>query len=85
MTIKLLNLKELLAAGAHKAWCGWMKYMFSKGTTNVDGSITIPAALVVRWTRQMNTEYEALPENEKDSDRDEAAKIIAIMAEAVRQ
>ncbi len=42
-------------------------------------TVTIPAQMVARWTRQMNTPYADLPENEKESDREEADKIIAIL------
>jgi len=38
------------------------------------GYTVIPHALVERWQRQMATEYEDLPEEEKDSDRAEAEK-----------
>lgn len=70
---------EALADYAHVAWAGWMKYLFKKGTLNSDGSFTINAASVERWTRQMNTPYSDLPENEKESDRDESRKIISIL------
>ena len=68
-------LREKLAAYAHDAWSRWMKYLFSKSTKNPDGSVTIPKDLVDRWTRQMTTKYEDLPEKEKPSDRDEADTI----------
>ena len=42
--------REQLADYAHDAWSGWMKYMFSKCTKNLDGSMTIPANSVERWT-----------------------------------
>jgi len=74
-------MRELLAAYAHTAWAGWMKYMFSKSQLNLDGSVRIPAELVQRWTRQMNTPYEELPESEKLSDRDEADKIMKVVTE----
>lgn len=67
--------RERLATYAHSAWSGWMKYMFSKSDQNADGSVTIPKELVARWTRQMYTPYSELPEDEKNSDRDEADKI----------
>lgn len=72
--------RELLAEYAHdSAWSGWMRYMFSKGAMNHDGSWTMPAWAVERWTRQMNTRYADLSEGEKVSDRDEADKMLAIM------
>ena len=74
-----MTIREQLAAYAHKAWAGWMQYMFSKSVKNEDGTITIPAPLVERWTRQMNIEYEALPESEQRSDLAEADKILAII------
>mgnify|MGYP001592497199 CR=1 FL=1 len=72
------SVREDLAAYAHKAWSGWMKYMFTKGGHLENGGYVIPQNLVERWTRQMNTEYADLPESEKASDRDEADKILAI-------
>lgn len=74
-----MEVRELLASYAHNAWSGWMQYMFSRSTVNQDGSITIPAPLVERWTRQMTTSYEKLPEDEKLSDRAEADIMLEIM------
>lgn len=72
--------REALARYSHdSAWSGWMKYLFSKGTINPDGSWTMPAAFVERWQRQMNTLYDDLPEHEKTSDRAEADKMLAII------
>lgn len=68
---------EELAAYAHEAWAGWMRYLFSKCLKESDG-VKIPQALVDRWTRQMQTPYAELPENEKESDRVEALKMQAI-------
>ncbi|OHD26961.1 MAG: hypothetical protein A2Y38_08065 [Spirochaetes bacterium GWB1_59_5] len=73
------KLKEDLAAQAHTAWAGWMKYLFLKATPCTDGSVNIPAYLVARWQRQMLTSYAELPENEKESDREEARKYLAIL------
>ena len=72
------ELTQNLAAYAHKAWSGWMKYMFARSKFNDDGTITIPADLVERWTRQANTPYEDLPAEEQLSDVAEAHKMIAI-------
>jgi hypothetical protein len=73
--------REALADYAHEAWSGWMKYMFGKGSQNNDGSILLPWSVVERWTRQMNTKYQDLPESEKESDRQEADKMLAITGE----
>jgi hypothetical protein len=77
MTTKLPAVNEELAAYSHGAWAQWMKYMFGK-CQEVPGGVLIPEPLVQRWTRQMNTVYRDLPEDEKKSDRDEAQKIMCI-------
>jgi hypothetical protein len=58
-----------------------MEYLFEKSTRNADGSTTIPAWAVERWERQACTKYADLPESEKESDRHEADKMLAIMAD----
>jgi len=73
------RLIEALAAYAHKAWSGWMVYMFGRSEDNRDGTMTIPQWAVERWRRQAETKYESLPETEKQSDRDEAKEMIAIL------
>lgn len=73
------QLTEKLAEYAHKAWSGWMRYMFRFCIENTDGTVTMDAEKVARWKRQMNTEYADLSESEKASDRKEAAEILAII------
>lgn len=68
------ELRENLADYAHRAWSGWMEYLFSK----CDGQ-TIPDWAWERWKRQAQTAYVDLSEDEKNSDRVEADKIIAIL------
>lgn len=74
------ELREALAEYAHEAWSGWMKYLFDKTLPEklYNGEV-IPRDLANRWQRQMNTPYADLPEEEKESDRDEADKILAIV------
>lgn len=72
---------EALADYAHEAWAGWMKYLFSQSSKSEDGSVTIPTALADRWLRQMETDYNKLTEDEKESDRVEARKIISTIEE----
>lgn len=64
---------------------GWMKYLFMKGTYNEDGTWTMPKWAVERWTRQMNTPFQDLPEEEKDTDREEADKFLAIFEQRVTE
>lgn len=70
---------EALAAYAHEAWAGWMQYLFGLAHSDGKGGKVIPAPQVQRWLRQMNSHYTELPEEEKDSDRLEAAKIVDII------
>lgn len=80
--------REQLAAYAHEAWSGWMKYQFEHGGFSTieaddDGKTvtfwTMNPEKYERWQRQMNTAYTDLPESEKVSDRDEADNILAIV------
>lgn len=75
------EVRENLAELCHSQWSGWMKYLFSKGTFNVDGTWTMPKWAVKRWTKQMNTKYNELSDSEMDSDRTEADKFIALILE----
>ncbi len=71
-------IEDKLADYAHRSWAGWMEYLFEKSTLNVDGTVTIPKWAVQRWSRQMNTDYHDLPESEKESDLNEADRILSI-------
>lgn len=73
------ELLEKFANQAHISWAGWTSYMFSKGVKNEDGSITIPKWGVDRWTRQINTDYKDLSEQEKESDRKEAREYLSLL------
>ena len=78
--------KEKLAKFIHEdIWAHWMQYLFSKceqgGYDDWDGTMTISADDYVRWERQMNTNYEDLPEDEKKSDRELAEKLMKLLEE----
>ena len=73
------SLRERLAALAHDQWSGWQRYMFKKCTLNEDGTVTIPAWAVERWQRQMSTPYSQLPESERESDRRQADRVLAVI------
>jgi len=66
------KLEEALAQYAHETWSRWMKYMLS-----TEG-VVLTAGANLRWKRQMETPYTELPEEEKESDREEARRMIAI-------
>lgn len=78
----MTDVREKLADYAHEAWAGWMKYMFSKSTRNQDGTINIsPRGYVDALDRQISLSYHQLTEAEQDSDRAEAKKILAAIAD----
>lgn len=71
--------REMLASVQHDIWVHWMKYLFSVCVENQDGSYTIPVDKVQRWIRQVGTQYSELSEDEKQSDRQQADKILSIL------
>lgn len=73
------EVRELLAALAHKQWSGWMRHLFGKCQKKDDGSIIIPSAYVKNLKRLMGIPYSELSEDEKDSDREEADKVISAL------
>ena len=77
--LSVTMLRERLAAVQHVIWSDWMTHLFSVSTYNQDGTITIPADKVKRWKRQMHTPYDALSEREKESDRQQADKVLAVL------
>jgi len=75
------NLREAIAAVQHEIWAHWMRYQFSQGYPDArhPGCLIVPAEKVERWTRQMNTPYSALTEGEKESDREQADKVLDVI------
>lgn len=72
-------MREELASLMHGIWCGWRCYVVARSTLNSDGTMTTPAWAVKRWGRQINTPYDELSEEEKDSDRKQADKVLALI------
>lgn len=77
---KSLELLELFADLEHDSWSRWMIYLFSKSRLCEDGSMVIPPDLVRRWKRQSSTQYDDLTEREKESDRIESRKFLAVLS-----
>lgn len=69
---------EGLAALAHAQWSGWMRHLFSLSQKQDDGSIIIPAALVERWEKQIQTPYKQLSFDEQELDRREGRRVLAL-------
>lgn len=78
------HLLEKLAAQEHDRWAHWMEYLFSccswSGVPSGVAAV-IPPAKVEHWQRQIDTKYADLSEKEKESDRVEARKTLALLVE----
>lgn len=84
------DLREALAALCHEQWSGWMAYLYSLCSTRLFDS-GIGQNLAVhefrrevydRWQRQMNTPYNQLSNDEKESDRKEADRFLTLIRAA---
>lgn len=73
-------LTEALARIEHERWAHWQRYMHSCCEVIDDtGSLLIPAHLVDRWKRQIETPYEYLSEAEKESDREQVRRYLPLV------
>jgi hypothetical protein len=77
------ELIEQLAAAEHERWSHWQRFLFAQCEQASDGSLVIPAELVRRWGRQMDSTYAALPEAEKASDREQVERYLPIVERAL--
>lgn len=81
-----MTLREQIADLQHQQWTGWMTYLLSR-CQEVAGGMVMPREWVERWKRQMATPYAGLSEAERDSDREEADRVLVLLnaarAEAV--
>jgi hypothetical protein len=73
------ELRRALAELEHDRWSRWMRFQFSLGIVEEDGTWRMPAALVERWRRQMDTPYVDLTEIERHSDLAEADRSLEII------
>lgn len=80
----LEGLVERLAALEHERWSHWQRYMHGKAERAPDGSLVIPADLADHWKRQMETSYEELGDNERDSDREQVRRYLPLVAAALK-
>jgi len=69
---------EPLADLMHQIWTHWMKYLYSKLEED-DLGMVISWPDYNHWKQQMETDYSDLLELEKDSDREQAKKIIIVL------
>ena len=75
------KLREALAEVSHEIWAHWMKYLFNrcKAETGDGLGYVIQWDDAKRWLSQIRTPYSSLTQCEKDSDREQADKILAVL------
>jgi hypothetical protein len=77
------GLVEELAALEHERWSHWQRYVHSKCVRQADGSLLLPADLVARWEKQIDTKYADLDDRERESDREQVRKYLPLIASAL--
>lgn len=82
-SVRTRDLIEQFAAIEHERWAHWQRYLHEQCTPGHDGSLTIPADLVRKWTAQMNTAYADLTDAEKDSDREQVERYLPLIKQAL--
>lgn len=75
-----MNSLEKNAKLCHDIWSHWMNYILTQGEyiekKGEEVSFSIPIDKINCWKMQMLTEYEDLSEEEKDSDRRIAKRLV---------
>ena len=79
------GLVEQLAAVEHERWSHWQRYVHTKCVRQPDGSLLLPASLVARWEKQIETKYAELDEQERESDREQVRKYLPLIASALAE
>jgi len=70
---KKVNLREKMAKLEHEQWAHWTKYMLD--ALKLDA---LNDPLIARWRKLIDTPYDKLTEEQKESDREWADKAIEI-------
>lgn len=65
MDLEESKIDEQIANRVFNTWAQWLKFIFSNGKFNTDGSFTIPAKYVSKWTAIMTKRYNDLTEKQK--------------------
>ena len=72
------KLRERLAALEHAQWAHWTRHMLTQLISW--GELDQTSLRLQDWYRQIQTPYAELTEKEKDSDREWADKVLALMS-----
>jgi hypothetical protein len=80
------DLREALAAIEHQRWADWQRWLHSQATMNhPEGTLTIAAADVDHWERQIATPYEQLSRREQESDLEQVDRYLPAVVAFVDQ
>ena len=80
------QLVEALARVEHERWSHWQRYLHGQcEMLDGSGALRIPAHLVARWSRQTETEYDELSEEEKESDREQVRRYLPLVLKFVER
>lgn len=74
---------ERLAALEHARWAHWQRYVHDRGQRMADGTLVLPADAVARWDRQMNTAFDDLSPEERESDREQVEWYLGVVIETL--
>ncbi|RXD04880.1 hypothetical protein EQZ23_07000 [Sphingomonas sp. UV9] len=74
---------ESLARIEHERWAHWQRYMHSKSELRADGSMLVPAELVAKWSKQIDTAYDDLDLDEQQSDQDQVRRYLPTVVKAI--
>ncbi|ESY82164.1 hypothetical protein NKJ16_08760 [Mesorhizobium sp. M0179] len=77
------SITDELAAVEHERWSHWQRFVHEQASRLPDGSLLLPAELVERWERQIETSFEELTEKEKESDREQVRRYLPIIVQAL--
>ena len=75
--------REKIAAAVHESWAHWMDHLFRQCESDGSGGMVIPAQLVERWQRQIETPYDALSVEEQALDLKEADRILKAVGQQI--
>lgn len=76
---------EVVAEECHRQWSGWATHVLDRMERAVDrDEWALNGDWVRRWQRQIDTDYENLSTDERESDRREARRILAAI-EALKE
>lgn len=77
------SITDELAAAEHERWAHWQRFVHDQASRQPDGSLRLPAELVERWERQIETPFADLTEKEKESDREQVRRYLPIIERAL--